>query len=242
MKKLIALTMVAGVFTAGAHSYHDSDYEKVDTKNLTLSAEALKDFAIDAGAGSLTLIGHDKKTIDVTAEIYQKDKGEPYCLSLEEKSSAKAKLKANTCHNDNHTRIDVAVYLPSTLLTKINDGSGPINIQNTSVYKVNDGSGGIVITNNNTTLEVNDGSGSIKVREQIGALTINDGSGSVKVSGVEGHVNVSDGSGSIDVSDVAGDVKVSDGSGSIRVDNAHHFELLSDGSGSVNVTNVNNKM
>ncbi|QOL27047.1 hypothetical protein LP316_07090 [Thalassotalea sp. LPB0316] len=238
MKKLIAVLISATIFNTSAHSFFD-DYQKVGTETLSLPADNLRHFSIEAGAGSLTLIGHDNSVIEVTAEIYQEEKGSPYCLTLGSLSDNKAKLKANTCHNNNHTRINLAVYLPKQLLTEISDGSGPINSENTAIFSINDGSGEIVMTSNHADLEVNDGSGAIEIRQQYGGLTINDGSGGIDVNQVDGDVNISDGSGSIDVKNIAGRVMVSDGSGSINIDTAQAFELISDGSGSVSVVNVN---
>lgn len=240
MKTLLAVLLSSSAFLANAHIFSNDEFEKVETKTLSLPASSLDNFSIEAGAGSLTIIGHNNNVIEVTADIYQNEVGAKYCLSLAPKSSddSKAKLKANSCENNNHTKINLAVYVPNQLLTDVSDGSGPINISEASVTVINDGSGEIKVADNLTALTINDGSGQIDVNNQKGKLVINDGSGSVEVKGVEGDVRISDGSGSIDVADVAGQVSVSDGSGSISVDNAYNFELLSDGSGSVNVSNV----
>lgn len=237
MKTIIGASLLLVSAVSYGHIFHDHDYEKVETKNLTLATSDLSRFVIEAGAGSLEVIGHDEATIKVTAEVYQKEKGAPYCLSLDDKGS-KGKLEANSCHNDNDTRIDLTVYVPSELKTQISDGSGSISIENASISQINDGSGEIVIADNAADLMINDGSGPIRIHNQKGKLDINDGSGSIWVQDVEGDVRLKDGSGSIDVSNIAGEVSVSDGSGSISVDNAHNFILLGDGSGSVNVSNV----
>ncbi|WP_448552363.1 hypothetical protein [Thalassotalea montiporae] len=225
MKKIVSITAltVALLSATNAVAGWNNDYEYVETKRLTIDASALEHFEIDAGAGSLIVIGDQVDDINVSAEIYQVDAGEEYCLSLDYANSDKqrAQLAANNCRSD--TRIDVTVTLPAQLVTEIKDGSGRMVIDNASVSKIEDGSGSIKTTNNHT------------------ALAIEDGSGSIDIELIDGDVRIDDGSGSIHVSDVTGQVTVRDGSGSINVSNATSFNLLSDGSGSVNLSNVNAK-
>lgn len=205
--------------TALAHS--SDDYDHVETKSLSLQAANLSCFVVEAGAGSLQVVGTSGSLIDVEAEIYQKEKGSSYCLTLKESNNKQAELTANTCHSNNDTRVDLTIKLPYSLLTKITDGSGSINIKDASIQSIVDGSGSIKVANNKVSLTINDGSGSIKVNNLDGDISINDGSGSIKVDSVTGGVSVADGSGSISVS------------------NAGNFKLISDGSGSVNLENVN---
>jgi len=205
-----------------AHNYN-GDYEKVDVKSLSLLASDFEKLIIKVGSGSLKILGSDLETIDVTADIYQKEKGKQYCLTLEPSANnaSIALLKANTCFNNNNTRIDLSIRLPKSLITIIADGSGSIEIDDASIQSIDDGSGKIEIVNNRTSLTINDGSGSIEVTNNIGNVVIEDGSGS------------------IDIDDVSGNVSIDDGSGSITVRNAQKFTLISDGSGSVNLENVN---
>lgn len=208
-----------------AHDWFGNDYEKVETKSLTLSSSALISFAIEAGSGSLTVIGDSSDEINVTADIFQKEVGEAYCLTLGSKNNSKetALLQANTCHNNNGTRIDLTVRIPQSLITKITDGSGSIHINNASVESINDGSG------------------SINIEDNKASLTVKDGSGSIHIDQLAGDVNIHDGSGSITLNSISGDVEVSDGSGSINVDDANSFTLVRDGSGSVKLSNVKQK-
>lgn len=220
MKAAIA---IFSLLTSGAllAHYWSNDYDKIETKSLSMSSANLSSFAIEAGAGSLTVIGGSSNEIDVTAEIFQKNGGEKYCLSLEENNKKDAAiLKANTCHNDNGTRIDLTVRLPESLMTEITDGSGSIHINSASVENINDGSGSINIEDNKASLTLNDGSGSIHIVQLAGDVSIHDGSGSITLIGI------------------SGDVEVSDGSGSINVEDANSFTLVNDGSGSVNLSNV----
>jgi len=222
MKYALFVSLILASGSLFAHDY-TNNYEKVDVKSLSLNASEFNQFVIEAGSGSLTIIGSEQESIEVSADIYQREPGNKYCLTLapSKKSKKVAQLEANTCYHNNDTRIDLSITMPKSLITRINDGSGFIQIENSSIQIINDGSGRIEINNNHTSLTINDGSGAIEVTNNIGDLVIEDGSGS------------------IDVDDVSGSVSIDDGSGSISVSNAQQFTLLSDGSGSVNLENVN---
>ena len=217
-KTVLATLFIAMTSTSVLAGWFN-DYELVETKSLTLDAANLEQFRIDAGAGSLVLVGEEGDEISVTAEVYQRSASNDYCLSLEyTKGEEQAFLAANNCNSD--TRIDVTVTLPARLKTVIQDSSGSINIDNTSVISIEDGSGSIEVNNNHTGLKVADGSGSIDITQ------------------VAGDIRIDDGSGSIHVTNAQGEVTVADGSGSININNARSFNLISDGSGSVNLSNV----
>lgn len=217
---LLVLSLLASTSLFAAH-YND-DYQKVTTESLSLDGSALRGFSIEAGAGSLKVKGGDHRDIKVTAEVYQKEPGADYCLSLDTGSdNERAVLVANTCNTNNETLIHLTVALPKSMMTKIKDSSGFIEIENSSVYEIKDGSGYIEISNNHTALNIEDGSGALRIFQN------------------EGDITIDDGSGKIEVDSVAGDVEVEDGSGSISVSNANSFKLISDGSGSVTLDNVN---
>ncbi|NQZ82408.1 MAG: hypothetical protein HRT52_15475 [Colwellia sp.] len=222
MKYSLFISLVLASGSLFAHDY-TNNYEKVDVKSLSLNTTEFTQFVIEVGSGSLTIVGSDQDTIDVSADIYQRESGSKYCLTLapSAKNAEVALLKANTCYHHNDTRIDLSITMPKSLITRINDGSGFIQIESASIQTINDGSGRIEINNNYTSLTINDGSGAIEVTNNRGDLVIEDGSGS------------------IDIDDVSGSVSIDDGSGSITVSNAEKFTLLSDGSGSVNLENVN---
>ena len=222
MKKSIAILSVIICGSLFAHDMFNNDYDKTATKSLSLTSADFNSFEIEAGSGSLSLIGSEDSTIKVTADIFQKNSGASYCLSLEADKNSKdtALLRANTCHEDNDTRIDLTVHLPESLMTKITDGSGSIHVSNASVEVINDGSGSINVENNKVSLKVIDGSGSMHIANLTGDLSIHDGSGSITLNSISGNI------------------EVSDGSGSINVDTAKSFTLISDGSGSVELDNV----
>lgn len=235
---LLVLSLLASSSLVAGH--YGDDYEKVGTKSLSLEAATLNRLSIEAGAGSLKVIGGEQEDIKVSAEIYQKDLGANYCLSLEEDDS-KAKLIANTCHSNNEMLIHLTVNVPQTLLTKIKDSSGFIEINNASVDYIKDSSGYIEISTNHSALTVKDGSGAISINDNQGDVTIHDGSGAIEIGTIAGNISVNDGSGKISIDSVTGDVEVEDGSGSISVSNANSFKLISDGSGKVSLNNVNSQ-
>lgn len=209
--------------TAFAHSSHGSELTLQKTENLELGIDKITDFMIEAGSGKLKVVASDSDSIEVIAEIYQRDAHNDYCLDLK-KVGHKAKLESASCNHNRDTRIDLTIAVPQDLHLDVEDGSGSINISGVA------------------SLKLKDGSGSINIRNVKGKVEIDDGSGSIDIKHVENDVSIDDGSGSIHVRNVSGKVTVSDGSGSINVNKADSFELLSDGSGSVNVDNIAGKV
>lgn len=212
-----------------------------ETKTLQLHADSLTKIKIDAGSGSMSIIGNNSDTINVTARIYQEDAHDGYQLSLQA-SGEHALLIAENKRFSKNTRIDLEVQLPSRFTVNIHDGSGAITLANVKTTQIKDGSGSISLSDIAGDVKITDGSGSISVNSVEGSLTIDDGSGSITAEAVEGFVTIEDGSGNIDVRNVKQDVSISDGSGSITVDQAANFTLVDDGSGSVNITNITGKV
>ncbi|KZN58658.1 hypothetical protein N473_04295 [Pseudoalteromonas luteoviolacea CPMOR-1] len=238
MKAFMFTALALSSLYASANQYYSSDYEFVKSTSLTLSAKEVDQFKIDAGAGSLKLIGEDTDKISVTAEIFQSSEGGDYCLDLSQHRN-KALLKANVCHNGvNNTLVHLSITAPKSLITQIKDESGSIDVSHASVQSIDDGSGSINIMDNLTSLNIDDGSGSIEVSSVQGELDIDDGSGKILVEDIKGNVWIEDGSGKVVVDNVTGKVSVDDGSGSISVRNAQSFELINDGSGRVNLKNI----
>lgn len=216
-----------------ASSAFAADYE--ENRDLILDANGIDVLQIDAGAGSLTVVGESgRNDISVSAKIIVPDSNEErgrqkieddMVLNLQKSDEAAILIS----HFENGTRnfgdspsIHLTVHAPARLALNVDDGSGSVTIEEVR--------GDIV---------VDDGSGSITMTNVGGAIEIEDGSGSVKISGAGGDVSIDDGSGSISVSDVAGSVVVDDGSGGIDVTNvAQDFIILDDGSGGVDYENV----
>ena len=228
MRSLLILMM----FTASLVHAAGIEYEEV--RNLNLSAEGISTLEIEAGAGSLEVIGVSGTDDIVVTAIIQvpeddDDKARKVIesgivLSLE-KSGNNAVLKSyfegGFMNFGDSPHIQLEVRVPERLALNIDDGSGSIVVVGVSGnIELEDGSGSILLTNVGGDVEIDDGSGSINVEGVNGDLIIGDGSGSIKVRDVTGSVTVDDGSGSINVTDVEEDLIIEDdGSGSLNFSN-----------------------
>ena len=229
VKKLIPAFMVMALASTAS-----ADYEEI--RELALDARGIDTLRIEAGAGSMDIVGvsgGNEITVVATIQISDNDDDEAreriasdMMLSLE-KDSDTAELKAwfesggwNWGRGDS-PRISLEVQMPEGLHLDVDDGSGSIEIENVrGDISMDDGSGSLSMKDVGGDVEIEDGSGSIKVSGVGGNLSINDGSGSITVKGVAGSVTVDDGSGSIDVSDVEEDlIIVDDGSGGLDFSN-----------------------
>ena len=239
-KIALGLTLISSIASA-------EEMTLQDTKQLSLPASSLSELNIEAGSGSMTVIGDDSNEISVVAEIYQYEAHNNYCLSLKPMGDA-AKLKAGQCEERDYrdreyqTRIDLTIHMPKSAMLDIADGSGEIKVTNVASADIKDGSGKIDVSYIAGKLTIHDGSGGIRVSNVENDISIHDGSGGIIVTDSKGDLEVFDGSGSIDVNNIAGRVTVSDGSGGIDIDGVDSFTLLQDGSGSVSVNNVSGEV
>ena len=228
MRGLIVMMMFAASLAHAAWSGYTEDRE------LQLDAKSVEALEIDAGAGSLDVIGDAgidsiqvKATIrvpDVGSEKAQKIIASDLTLSLEEvrgRAVLKAFFEDGSWGWGDSPSVDVQVRMPEGLVLEIDDSSGSLTVVNVAAAVL-----------------IDDGSGSIKV-ERVASVAIDDGSGSIDVVDVSGDVSIEDGSGSISVRHVGGSVVIDDGSGGIDVDDVEHdLTIVDDGSGSLNATNV----
>lgn len=228
MRSIVVMVM----FTASLASAAWNGYQEV--RDLKISASGVSTLEIEAGAGSLEIIGvSGANEIVVIATILvseddddkaRKDIASHMVLSLE-KDGDKAVLQGYFKHGfmnfGDSPHVQLEVRVPARLGLNIDDGSGSIVVENVSGnIEVDDGSGSITMTNVGGDVKIDDGSGSISVEGVRGDLFIADGSGSIRVREVAGSVTVDDGSGSINVSDVEQDlIIVDDGSGSLIFSN-----------------------
>ncbi|NKI35599.1 DUF4097 domain-containing protein [Wenzhouxiangella sp. XN79A] len=197
-----------------------------ETREMELTVAPGSALAIQAGAGPMTVAGHDGDSILVEARIYQRSANDDYRLLLETDGNDGARLVAETGSGSFGTSdyIDLAIRVPRTMQLRIEDGSGSLCVRDL------DGD-----------LDIEDGSGSITIASIGGNVVVEDGSGSISIEGVGGDLRIDDGSGSIEASQVAGTVSISDGSGSITVRDAGDFELREDGSGSVTLEGIRSR-
>jgi hypothetical protein len=209
-----------------------ADFEEV--RELRLDTQGIDMLNIDAGAGSLEVVGVSASDeITVTAAINvpglsdarARDKIESDMVLSLDRDGATATLKS---YFDNGVwgfggspSIALEVRMPEGMHLVVDDGSGSIEISNVrGDISIDDGSGSLTMTDVGGNVDIEDGSGTLTIEGVGGDLNIDDGSGSITVRRVAGSVIVDDGSGSIDVSDVAEDfIVVDDGSGGVTYAN-----------------------
>ena len=229
---------VFAMFTVSlANAAGDDDYQ--EARNLNLAASGISALEVEAGAGSLEIIGvSGTDEIVVTATIL-----------VPEDDADKARKKINS-----HLVLSLEKKGNRAVLTGyfkdgfMNFGDSPLVQLEVRVPQeldliVDDGSGSIVVENVAGNIELEDGSGSISMVNVGGNVEIDDGSGSISVEGVRGDLFIGDGSGSIKVREVAGSVTVDDGSGSINVSDVEQDLIIEDdGSGSLNFSNIGGRV
>lgn len=226
-QSLLILTMMTISLACSARA----DYE--EKRELSLDARGIDTLRIEAGSGRLAIDGvAGAREISVVATIEVDDDEDDarkfiesdLVLTLEQDSDT-ARLKSYFDRQfwdySRNAAVHLEVRVPDGMHLDVDDGSGPIMIENVrGDIRVEDGSGSIEMKEVGGNVEVDDGSGGISIEGVNGNLVIDDGSGSITVRRVAGSVTVDDGSGSIDVSDVAADLTiVDDGSGGLRYSN-----------------------
>jgi prepilin-type processing-associated H-X9-DG protein len=119
-------------------------------KELVLDAQTLKMLNINAGAGSLSIVGRDGiDEITVKADIYTSSEEDAYELILSNSGHTAYLVARNSSHSgrtnitwgDGH-RIDVEVIVPKTMKLDITDGSGEMAVTSINAnVDIKDGSG-----------------------------------------------------------------------------------------------------
>jgi len=212
-------------------------------KKLTLDAEHLKSFDIEAGAGSLSIVGVDgQNDIQVDAEILT-SKDRNFTLTLE-KSGNEAQLVAE--HHSHigfwigsSPRINLVITMPKHLALDIDDGSGDIEIRDINNNIVlDDGSGSTTLTSIKGDVRIDDGSGDLTAQNIHGSVYLDDGSGELTIANIIGDVEVVDGSGDLSVESATGLVTIDDGSGDIEVNTAGSLKIIDSGSGDLDINNI----
>ena len=198
-------------------------------RQLLLPAEGLKSLEIIKGSGTMQVLGGEGDQITVDATIESNDYAEMaefvevfdtrvlfYLKNEAEKSQLMAKPR-KSMYNTPNIRINLIVKLPKKLNLMIDDGYGPLSIENIS-----------------GTLQVDNEAGSLKISRIYNDVFIEDGDGSMTVSDVNGQVNIEDKGGSINATAIKGNLTLDDGSGNVVVEGLKgQFVLLDDGSGTI---------
>lgn len=216
-----------------------------ERKELSLTAANIQLLDVDAGAGSLSVVGYDDvDEIQVVADIYtDKEYTDNYILDLYQRNGRAylvAKNKSTSgIWNGSSPRINVTIRAPKHLALEIEDGSGRAEIRDfDGNAKVKDGSGDLLVSNLGGDLRVDDGSGDLTISEIKGDLNLEDGSGDTDITSVGGSIDVDDGSGDLSIRQVTGYTRVDDGSGDLSISNVSGKVTIDDGSGSIYVRDV----
>jgi hypothetical protein len=225
-----------------------------EIKNLEIPAAGILAMTVDAGAGSLTIVGVEGlDKIEVRAEIEAEgvDRDEVRLLSeklirleLTREYSRALLYSHSTPFSRIATRIHLTVKLPAKMDITTIDGSGSIDIRNiVGNLNIDDNSGIIRVHNITGRIRIEDGSGDIEIEDVRGALEIKDGSGQIVVQHVSGDLTITDASGGIEVNDIGGSVTVSDDSGSIDIYRVGKNVFIREtGSGSIDIDGVQGKV
>jgi len=230
-------TFLSGCIVIATPSY--ADYHS--QKELIIDAQMLNTLDVEAGAGSLVILGFEDVTeITVVADIYAENRdADDYELTLTQSGKSAtlvAKINSNGFWQGDSPHIDIKVMMPSHLMLNVDDGSGAVNISNiNAAVAVKDGSGELTIKNIKSELAINDGSGGLYISQVIGNVTIVDGSGEIEINDVDGNLDIDDGSGSIYVKGISGSAVFEDGSGDLIVRKVDGVITIDDGSGDIDV-------
>lgn len=243
MVKLLSLS-VLGIALSGCVINVNAQSANVRLQeNLSLAADSLNRFDINAGAGALIIKGDDSATeIEVKADI-RTTEDKNFILELDRSGNTARLVAKHNSHsgfwNGSSPKIDLTITMPSSLMLDIDDGSGEIKLSNiNNDVNLDDGSGAAKLENIKGNVKVDDGSGELVIKHVEGNIDLQDGSGGLTVANVTGDVDIEDGSGGLTVKDVTGKVTIDDGSGSINVSGAGALKIIDAGSGGLSISEV----
>lgn len=209
--------------------------------NRSVDINSLKNLQIEAGAGSLEVVGDSsRKDVLIKARLCASDKDDL------EKMDVAVELGANAAHfetvfpgryiwNDNHSAsIDLVLSVPASAHLDVQDRSGEASIENVAELSMVDSSGKLKIEGVAGNLKVVDSSGELSIKNVGGDVNLSDSSCGIHMSKVNGSLTVEvDSSGEIEARRIKKDVLIKvDGSGQIDV--RGDFTVEQDSSCSVN--------
>lgn len=248
MKRIIGIALIFLLMTSLVYGFEE-------TREMSLSADAVSALEIDCGAGLLNVEGLENAAeISVIAEIHivgvsdrkaQKIMADDLQLYLK-KDGDKAVLKSAWDDNNSFfsffgsdVYVDLTVTLPMNMRLNVDDGSGDAVISNIhQPVKVDDGSGDLNIDRVFGDLKIDDGSGDTRLTDIVGNVTLDDGSGDIFVDKIKGNVAVDDGSGNVKIDGIVGDIYIDDGSGDITIKTIAGNVTVNDSSGSIHIDGV----
>jgi hypothetical protein len=242
----IALAVaLAGPAAADGCRFSEPRSAEIDTAGATR-------VRIEAGAGSLTVLGHgdlDGVKASGTACAPHKEDLEDVRLTADRSGDEiriVARVDEHFGGSNRNAWLDLTVDVPAGLAVEVRDGSGEVEVSDVASLDIRDGSGEMKLRRIHGDARIEDGSGSMDVREVDGSVLVDeDGSGEIVIAQVGRDVEIGeDGSGSITITNVKGSVRIgSDGSGSIRAEEiAGDFQVRSDGSGGISVRAIGGRV
>jgi hypothetical protein len=230
----------------GSHDSQDQCRFEAE-RTLDLSAGGVEALHLEAGSGSLEIVGVEGANAIVAVGRA--------CASHEEflddlqltSEMAGGTVLMETQHPDwsgwsggnRYARIDLRVEIPADMSAEVKDGSGEMVISNTGSLSIEDGSGEVVLSDIHGDLTVQDGSGELVISGVTGFVTIEDGSGEIVMEGMGADVEIDDSSGEMTIVGVNGSLTVQDSSGEMDIQDVAGFvRIVQDGGGDIQVRRI----
>ena len=243
MNRLLLLLLLTISIAAQADDCdHTSQIERM------VDAATLNKLDVTAGAGRLKIMGYKGSSeIKIAATLCASSKKNLKRMDVvfdvaADTGSIKTDMPDNSgLFFSGSNSIDLALYVPESMLLNVKDSSGSADIENVAGLMMVDSSGSLSIKNVTGEVDVTDSSGSILIEQVVGSVKLSDSSGAIDVNNVGADVLVRvDSSGSISAQNVTGDFVVNvDSSGSISAANiGGHFWVRKDSSGGIHYRNI----
>ena len=246
----ISLSLVlASALPALAQNWENCRHEA--QRSQTLSAAGAQLIAVEAGSGSLKIVGKPGLTQVIVrgracashAELLDDIRLEANRSGDRVTIVANRRERGWNFRDNQYARLDLVMEVPARMAADIDDGSGSIDLSNLGAVRINDGSGEIVADGLHGDVRIEDGSGNIRLIDVAGRINIDDGSGGINLQNVGGAIDIDDNSGEIKIRGARSSVRISDGSGSIDVSDVDgDFIVVDDGSGGIEYDNVKGRV
>lgn len=204
--------------------------EVTRTDESTFSSETVTSVAIETIIGDITVVGMDRSTLALEAEIRAStddDLNDTQLLEIIEGDHLR--LVAETDEVDNsffgfQTRPNPAIHVDlsvptSTVVSELHSTVGEVRAEGvTGPITVDTTTGGIELIDITGSVDVESTTGAITVQDIDGNVDAEATTGSLKLSNINGTVHAETTTGSIDIEDVAGDVTASTTTGNLDID------------------------
>lgn len=224
MKK--TLWLVGLLCLSSAANAYKCKYEREIDRVVDL--KGLDNIAVEAGAGSLEIVGGRRDDVRIKAKLCADDEQDLAKMDVVAKFT-NGKVLFDTRYpersgwaNYSTATIDLELVVPSNSKLDVQDSSGEAQIEGVA------------------QLDIVDSSGRLEIKDIEGDVTVIDSSGALEIENVAGDVNLTDSSGGIYVSKVAGSMVVEvDSSGEIEAREIGKDVLIKiDSSGAIDVRDV----